>query len=189
LQEEQLLGTYKKVCPGAGACGGMYTANTMSSAIEALGMSLPFSSSSPATSPEKQRELIDAVSAIYNLMEKDIKPSDIMTKEACENAMGIVMILGGSTNFVLHGPAMAHSVGLELTLDDIQRSSDKTPFLADLKPSGKYVMTDVHKIGGTPAVMKTMLNEEHKKERAPINQAAWLKQETPSLLYIHWPAC
>ena len=159
LSEEKLLETYKKSCPGEGACGGMYTANTMASAIEALGMSLPYSSSSPATSNRKKQELSKAVSAIYHLMVQDIKPSDIMTKEAFENALRIVMVLGGSTNAALHLPAMAHSVGVELNLDDIQRMSDKTPFLADLKPSGQYVMADLDEVGGIPAVMKTMLQE------------------------------
>lgn len=145
--------------PGAGACGGMYTANTMATAIEALGMSLPYSSSTPAVDPQKMQECLDAGKAIYHLLEKDIKPRDIMTREAFENAMVMVMALGGSTNAVLHLIAMARSVEVELNIDDFQSVSDRIPFIADLKPSGKYVMEDVHNIGGTPAVMKYLLNE------------------------------
>ncbi|WP_353571777.1 dihydroxy-acid dehydratase [Candidatus Albibeggiatoa sp. nov. BB20] len=145
--------------PGAGACGGMYTANTMATAIEALGMSLPYSSSTPAVDPKKMQECVDAGKAIYNLLEKDIKPRDIMTREAFENAMVMVMALGGSTNAVLHLIAMARSVDVDLSLDDFQAVSDRIPFIADLKPSGKYVMEDVHNIGGTPAVMKYLLDK------------------------------
>ncbi|MEK7990312.1 MAG: dihydroxy-acid dehydratase [Thiotrichaceae bacterium] len=144
--------------PGAGACGGMYTANTMATAIEALGMSLPYSSSTPAVDPKKMQECLDVGKAIYNLLEKDIKPRDIMTREAFENAMVMVMALGGSTNAVLHLIAMARSVDVALTIDDFQTVSDRIPFIADLKPSGKYVMEDIHNIGGTPAVMKYLLN-------------------------------
>jgi dihydroxy-acid dehydratase len=144
-------------CPGAGACGGMYTANTMASAIEALGMSLPFSSSNPALSEEKKKECASAGKAIRLLLEKNIKPSDIMTSEAFENAITVVMVLGGSTNAVLHLIAMAKSVGIEVTQDDFQRISDKTPVLADFKPSGKYLMHDLHRHGGVPAVMKYLL--------------------------------
>lgn len=144
-------------CPGAGACGGMYTANTMASAIEAMGMSLPYSSSTPATDPLKLDECFRAGQALRHLLEEDIKPRDIMTRKAFENAMRIVMILGGSTNAVLHLIAMAKSVGVKLTIDDFQKASDETPFLADLKPSGKYVMEDLQGVGGTPAVMKAML--------------------------------
>jgi len=144
-------------CPGAGACGGMYTANTMASAIEALGMSLPNSSSAPATHPLKLKECEDAGKAVLNLLEIDLKPRDIMTRDAFENAMVIVSILGGSTNAVLHLIAMARSVGIDLTIDDFQAVSDKTPYIADLKPSGKYVMEDLHNIGGVPAVMKMLL--------------------------------
>jgi len=158
ITPEDFKGIIKNACPGAGACGGMYTANTMASAIEAMGMSLPFSSSNPALSPEKKRECEDAGKAIRILLEKDIKPRDIMTMKAFENAIRIVLVLGGSTNAVLHLIAMAHSVGLELTIDDIQKLSDSTPVLADLKPSGKYLMEDLHKVGGTPAVMKFMLD-------------------------------
>ncbi|KAK9900708.1 dihydroxy-acid and 6-phosphogluconate dehydratase [Cystobasidium minutum MCA 4210] len=149
--------TVRHACPGPGACGGMYTANTMASAAEAMGMTLPGSSSFPATYPEKQKELDAVGEAMKNLLEKDIKPRDIMTKEAFENAMVLTMILGGSTNAVLHLIAIAHSVGIKLTIDDFQRVSDKTPFLADLRPSGKYVMEHVHQIGGIPTVLKYLL--------------------------------
>jgi len=146
-------------CPGAGACGGMYTANTMASAIEAMGMSLPYSSSTPAVDPGKLAECLSAGAAIRNLLENDIKPRDIMTRAAFENAMVIVMALGGSTNAVLHLIAMARAVDVPLTIDDIQAVSDRVPFLADLKPSGKYVMEDLHNAGGTPAVMKYLLQQ------------------------------
>jgi dihydroxy-acid dehydratase len=159
ITPEDFKGIVKNACPGAGACGGMYTANTMSSAIEALGMSLPYSSSNPALSPEKQQECVDAGKAIRLLLEKDIKPRDIMTMNAFENAITMVMVLGGSTNAVLHLIAMAHSVGLTLTVDDIQRFSDQTPVLADLKPSGKYLMEDLHRVGGVPAVLKYLLGK------------------------------
>ena len=149
----------KHSCPGAGACGGMYTANTMAAAIEALGMSLPFSSSNPALSEEKKKECLDAGKAILNLLEKDIKPSDIMTRKAFENAITIIMILGGSTNAVLHLIAMAKSVGVPLSQDDFQSISDKIPVLADFKPSGKYLMQDLHIHGGIPAVMKYLLQK------------------------------
>ena len=144
-------------CPGPGACGGMYTANTMASAIEALGMSLPYSSSVPAVDAGKLEECLQAGHAIRYLLEKDIKPRDIMTREAFENALVMVMALGGSTNAVLHLIAMARSVDVPLTIDDFQRASDRVPLLADLKPSGKYVMEDLHNVGGTPAVMKYLL--------------------------------
>ena len=149
----------KNSIPGAGACGGMYTANTMASAIEALGMSLPNSSSIPAEDPAKLDECFAAGTAIRNLLEKDIKPRDIMTREAFENALVIVMALGGSTNAVLHLLAMAHAVKVPLTIDDFQRVSDKVPVLADLRPSGKYVMEDLHNVGGVPAVMKLLLEK------------------------------
>ena len=144
-------------CPGAGACGGMYTANTMASAIEALGMSLPFSASTPADDPAKLRECQAAGAAIRILLERDIKPRDIMTRAAFENSMVVVSALGGSTNAVMHLIAMARTVGVPLTIDDFQRVSDRIPFLADLKPSGLYVMEDLHAIGGVPAVMKYLL--------------------------------
>jgi dihydroxy-acid dehydratase len=146
-------------CPGAGACGGMYTANTMASAIEMLGMSLPYSSSTPAEDPQKLDECFRAGAAIRNLLELDLKPRDIMTREAFENAMVLVTVLGGSTNAVLHLIAMARSVNVPLTIDDFQRVSDRTPLLADFKPSGSYVMEDLHKIGGIPAVIKFLLAE------------------------------
>ncbi|MEZ6121156.1 MAG: dihydroxy-acid dehydratase [Pirellulaceae bacterium] len=149
----------KKSCPGAGACGGMYTANTMASAIEALGMSLPYSASIPAEDPDKAKECIEAGKAVRLLLEKDLKPRDIMTRDAFENAMVVVMALGGSTNAVLHLIAMARSVDVELTIDDFQAVSDRVPFLADLKPSGKFVQEDLHSIGGTPAVMKYLLDK------------------------------
>lgn len=159
ITPEDFKGVIQNACPGAGACGGMYTANTMSSAIEALGMSLPYSSSNPALSPEKKQECVDAGKAIKILLEKDIKPRDIMTRKAFENAITIVAVLGGSTNAVMHLIAIAHSVGIELTLKDFQDISDKTPLLADLKPSGKYLMEDLHDVGGVPAVMKYLLKE------------------------------
>jgi dihydroxy-acid dehydratase len=159
ITPEDFKGVIQNACPGAGACGGMYTANTMSSAIEALGMSLPYSSSNPALSPEKKQECVDAGKAIKLLLEKNIKPRDIMTRKAFENAITIVAVLGGSTNAVMHLIAIAHSVGIELTLKDFQDISDRTPLLADLKPSGKYLMEDLHEVGGVPAVMKYLLQE------------------------------
>ncbi|MBI3779439.1 MAG: dihydroxy-acid dehydratase, partial [Gammaproteobacteria bacterium] len=159
ITEETREEIVKHSCPGAGACGGMYTANTMASAIEALGMSLPYSSSMPAVEPGKLEECLNAGQAIRHLLEKDIKPRDIMTREAFENAMVIVMALGGSTNAVLHLIAMARAVGVPLTIDDFQAVSNRVPFLADLKPSGKYVMEDLHNAGGTPAVMKYLLEK------------------------------
>eukprot|EP01047_Picozoa_sp_COSAG01_P041042 COSAG01_NODE_3496_length_6007_cov_11.780871_3_plen_560_part_00 len=159
IDDETRQEIVKKSCPGAGACGGMYTANTMASAIEALGMSLPFSASIPAEDPDKISECHSAGAAILNLLEKDIKPKDIMTREAFENAMVVIMALGGSTNAVLHLIAMARSVDVPLTLDDFQTISDRVPFLADLKPSGRFVQEDLHAVGGTPAVMKFLLDE------------------------------
>ena len=157
LTEADFKGIIQHACPGAGACGGMYTANTMASAIEALGMSLPYSSSNPALSEEKQQECKDAGKAIRLLLERDIKPRDIMTRKAFENAVAVIMVLGGSTNAVLHMIAMAKSVGVSFTQDDFQAISDKIPVLADFKPSGKYLMQDLHQYGGVPAVMKYML--------------------------------
>src|SRR4029079_9832738 len=157
LSEEDFKGIVQNACPGAGACGGMYTANTMSSAIEALGMSLPYSSSNPALSDAKKNECHAAGKAIRLLIENNIRPSDIMTRKAFENAVTIIMALGGSTNAVLHLIAMAKSVYVVITLADFQRISDKVPVLADLKPSGKYLMEDLHNIGGVPAVMKYLL--------------------------------
>jgi len=159
LSEEDFIGIVKHSCPGAGACGGMYTANTMASAIEALGMSLPYSSSYPAVSEEKRNECKEAGKYIRILLERDIKPSDIMTRKAFENALRVIIVLGGSTNAVLHFIAIGKSVGVEITQDDFQRMSDQTPVLADFKPSGKYLMQDLHRYGGVPAVMKYLLNE------------------------------
>ncbi|MEN9950148.1 MAG: dihydroxy-acid dehydratase, partial [Bacteroidota bacterium] len=159
LDESDFKGIVMHSCPGAGACGGMYTANTMASAIEALGMSLPYSSSNPALSESKKEECRTAGKAIRLLLEKDIKPSDIMTKKAFENALTVIVALGGSTNAVLHMIAMAHSVGITLTQDDVQATSDKTPVIADFKPSGKYLMEDLHNIGGVPLVMKYLLKK------------------------------
>lgn len=150
----------RKSCPGAGACGGMYTANTMASAIEAMGMALPYSSSIPAEDPGKLDECFRAGAAIRVCLERDLKPRDIMTRKAFENAMVVVMALGGSTNAVLHLIAMARAVGVELSIDDFQKVSNRIPFLADLKPSGRYVQEDLHKVGGTPAVMKYLLEKD-----------------------------
>ena len=154
ISEEDYKNVIKNACPGPGACGGMYTANTMASAIEAMGMSLPYSSSNPAESKEKQNECANVGTAIKLLIEKDIKPLDIITKKSLENAFTLVTVLGGSTNAVLHLIAIAKSAKVDFTFDDFQRITDKTPFLADLKPSGKYLMEDVHNAGGNPALMK-----------------------------------
>jgi dihydroxy-acid dehydratase len=159
ITEEERQEIVQHACPGPGACGGMYTANTMAVAIEALGMSLPYSSSTPADDELKKQECIRAGQAIKTMLQMDLKPRDIMTKKAFENAMVMVMALGGSTNAVLHLIAMARAVSVDLTLDDFQRISDKIPLLADLKPSGKYVMEDIQGIGGTPAVMKYLLGK------------------------------
>lgn len=159
ISDEDYEGIIKNSIPGPGACGGMYTANTMSSAIEALGMSLPFSSSNPAESQDKKTETLKVGAAIKNLMIQDILPKQIMTKQAFENAIATVMVLGGSTNAVLHLIAMAKSVDVPLGLDDFQRISDNTPFIADLKPSGVYLMEDLHRVGGVPAVLKEMLHQ------------------------------
>jgi dihydroxy-acid dehydratase len=159
LSEGDFKGIVQHACPGAGACGGMYTANTMAAAIEALGMSLPNSSSNPALSKDKQNECAAAGEAIKILLEKNIRPSDIMTRKAFENAITVVMVLGGSTNAVLHLVAMAKSVAVELTPDDFQTISDRIPVLADFKPSGKYLMEDLHRHGGVPAVMKYLLQK------------------------------
>jgi len=159
ISDEERKEIVKRSCPGAGACGGMYTANTMASAIETLGMSLPYSSSTPAEDPRKLEECLLAGQAVRNLLEKDLKPRDIMTRAAFENALVIVMALGGSTNAVLHLIAMARAVGVDLTIDDFQSVSDRVPFLADLKPSGLYVQEDLDSIGGTPAVVKYLLEK------------------------------
>ena len=159
ITDEQRLEIVRHSCPGAGACGGMYTANTMAVAIEALGLSLPYSSSLPAEDPGKLDECRRAGAAVRVLLERDLKPLDILTKKAFENALALIMAVGGSTNAVLHLIAIARTAGVPLTLDDFQRSSDRVPLLADLKPSGKYVQEDLHSVGGTPAVMKYLLDK------------------------------
>ncbi len=158
LDEAGLKGVLQHACPGAGACGGMYTANTMASAIEALGLTLPYSSSTPATDPGKLNECFLAGAAIRNLLENDLKPRDIVTRASFENAMVVVMALGGSTNAVLHLIAIAKSMGVRLVIDDFQAVSDRVPYLADLKPSGQFVMEDLHGVGGTPSVMRYLLS-------------------------------
>jgi dihydroxy-acid dehydratase len=157
IDDVDFMGIIKNACPSAGACGGIYTANTMAAAIEALGMSLPYSSSNPALSEDKKAECLAAGKAIKILLEKDIKPSDIMTRQAFENAIVTIMVIGGSTNAVLHMIAMAKSVDVKLTQDDFQAVSNRIPVLADMKPSGKYLMEDLHNVGGVPAVMKYLL--------------------------------
>ncbi|NGM60620.1 dihydroxy-acid dehydratase [Sphingobacterium sp. SGG-5] len=159
ISDEDYDGVIRHTCPGAGACGGMYTANTMASAIEALGMSLPYSSSNPAVSEEKKNECLETGKYIRILLEKDIKPTDIMTRKAFENAMRLIVIMGGSTNAILHFIAIGKAVGVDITPDDFQRMSDETPVLADFKPSGKFLMQDLHQYGGTPAVMRYLLDE------------------------------
>ncbi len=159
IDEERFDAVVENACPGAGACGGMYTANTMASAAEALGMTLPYSSSTPALSDRKRTECRAAGQALHELLVRDLRPSAIMTRTAFENAMVLVTVLGGSTNAVLHLLAIAHAVGVDLDLDDFQSVSDRTPFLADLKPSGRYLMEDLDRVGGVPAVMKLLLEE------------------------------
>jgi dihydroxy-acid dehydratase len=159
ITPEDFKAIIKNACPSAGACGGMYTANTIASAIEAMGMSLPYSSSNPANSDAKRKELSLLGPAIYHLLKEDLKPADIMSKKSFENAITLVMAMGGSTNAVLHLIAMAKTAGISITLEDFQRISDQTPYLADLKPSGKYLMEDLHNVGGTPAVLKMLLEE------------------------------
>lgn len=159
ISDEDFKGVIKNACPGAGACGGMYTANTLSSAIEALGLSLPYSSSNPAMSQEKREECLKVGEYMKLLLEKDIKPSDILSKKAFENAMRIVIVLGGSTNAVLHLIAIAKTAGVDFTLEDVTRMNNETPLIADLKPSGKYLMEDVFAIGGVPAIMKYLLSK------------------------------
>lgn len=156
IDDEQLRQVECKACPGPGSCGGMYTANTMSSAVEAMGMSLPGSSSNPAISKEKEADSEAAGEAVYRLLEKGIYPKDIMTKEAFENAITVVMALGGSTNAILHLLAIAHAIDVDLTMEDFNRIQKKTPHIADLKPSGKYVMEDLHRVGGVQAVLKLL---------------------------------
>ncbi len=157
ITEEERVDIVRHACPGAGACGGMYTANTMASAIEAMGMSLPYSSSTPAVNEKKLEECLAAGSAVRNLLELDLKPSDIITPASLRNAMVVLTVLGGSTNAVLHLIAIARAIGVELTIDDFQRVSDETPFLADMKPSGAFVMENLHEVGGTPALLKWLL--------------------------------
>ena len=157
IDEKEYKSVIQNACPGAGACGGMYTANTMASAIEALGMALPYNSSNPAVSKNKQDECQAVGTAMQQLLTKDLKPLDIVTRKSLENALRLIAVLGGSTNAVLHFLAIAKAANITLTIDDFQRISDTTPFLADLKPSGKYLMKDLHQIGGVPAVLKFML--------------------------------
>ena len=157
IDEKEFKAVVQNACPGAGACGGMYTANTMASSIEALGMSLPYSSSNPAVGQAKEKDGVDAGKALKLLLQKDIKPKDIVTKKSLDNALRLITVLGGSTNAVLHYLAIAKAANIDLTIDDFQRISDCTPFLADLKPSGKFLMEDVHRVGGVPAVMKYMI--------------------------------
>ncbi len=159
LDEESRKEVVKNSCPGPGACGGMYTANTMACAIEVLGMTLPYSSSTPAEDPQKREECFQAGGAVHGLLANDIKPRDIMTRQAFENAIAVVMALGGSTNAVLHLIAMARTVDVPLTIDDFQMIANRVPYLAELKPSGRYLQEDLHKVGGTPAVMKCLLDE------------------------------
>ena len=159
IDEKEYKNVIRNACPGAGACGGMYTANTMASAIEACGMALPYNSSNPAVSEDKKGECADLGIHLKNLLEKDLKPRDIVTRKSLENALRLIAVLGGSTNAVLHFLAIAKAANIKLTLDDFQKISDTTPFLADLKPSGKYLMKDLHEIGGVPAVLKYMLKQ------------------------------
>lgn len=159
ITEEERFDIIRNACPGPGACGGMYTANTMATAIETLGLSLPYSSSNPANSKEKQEECLRAGEAIKVLLEKDIKPRDILSRQAFENAITVTMALGGSTNAVLHLIAIARAAGVPLSIDDFEEVSERVPFLADLKPSGSYVMEDIHRVGGTPAILKYLLNK------------------------------
>ena len=159
IDRSEFENVVKNACPGAGACGGMYTANTMSSAIEAMGMSLPYNASIPATDEAKAAEAKRVADAMVHILEKDIKPRDILTKQAFENAIAVITVLGGSTNAVLHLLAIAHAANVPLTIDDFQRISDKTPYLADLKPSGQYVMEDLHNVGGLPGVIQLLIDE------------------------------
>lgn len=161
IDDKEFKSIVKNACPGAGACGGMYTANTMASAIEAMGMALPYNSSNPATSNEKSEECFEVGNILKNLLLNDIKPKDIITRKSIENAVKVITVLGGSTNAVLHLLAIAKSAEIDFTIDDFQKICDSTPFLADLKPSGKYLMEDLHNIGGVPAVMKYMLENDY----------------------------
>ncbi|KAI0118971.1 dihydroxy-acid dehydratase [Daldinia grandis] len=183
ITEEQRFDIIRHACPGKGACGGMYTANTMATAIETLGMTLTGSSSSPADDPSKIKECEQVGEAIKHAMKEDIRPRDVMTRQAFEEAMVVVNILGGSTNAVMHLIAIADSVGIKLTVDDFQAVSDRTPFLADLKPSGKFVMEDMHKIGGTPALLKFLIGEGILKGNGVTVTGKTLKQNVES-----WPS-
>ncbi|KAK7744289.1 dihydroxy-acid dehydratase ilv3 [Diatrype stigma] len=183
ITEEQRYDIIRNACPGQGACGGMYTANTMACAIETMGMTMPGSSSFPAVDPRKKAECEEIGEAIKNALKEDIKPKEVMTRKAFENAMIVVNILGGSTNAVLHLIAIANSVGLDLTVEDFQAVSDRTPLLADLKPSGKYVMEDIHKIGGTPALLKFLIGEGVIDGSTYTVTGKTLKQNTDS-----WPS-
>ncbi|CAJ2510475.1 Uu.00g132840.m01.CDS01 [Anthostomella pinea] len=183
INETQRHDIIRHACNGSGACGGMYTANTMASAIETLGMTMPGSSSSPAEDPAKRAECENIGQAIRHIMKEDIKPKDIMTREAFEEAMVVVNILGGSTNAVLHLIAIADAVGIKLTVEDFQSVSDRTPFLADLKPSGKYVMTDMHKIGGTPSLLKFLIGEGIISGKGMTATGKTMKQNVES-----WPS-
>ncbi|KAH9909893.1 dihydroxy-acid/6-phosphogluconate dehydratase [Xylariomycetidae sp. FL2044] len=183
ITEEKRYDIIRHACPGQGACGGMYTANTMATAIETLGMTLPGSSSFPAADPSKKKECETVGEAVKNILREDIRPKDVMTREAFEDAMVVVNILGGSTNAVLHLIAIADSVGINLTVDDFQAVSDRTPFLADLKPSGKYVMADVHKIGGTPGLLKFLIGEGVIKGTGMTVTGKTMKQNVES-----WPS-
>jgi len=157
IDEKEYKSVIRNACPGAGACGGMYTANTMASAIEACGMALPYNASNPAVSRDKKEECFELGAHLKNILEKDLKPRDIVTRKSLENALRLIAVLGGSTNAVLHFLAIARAANIELTIDDFQKISDTTPFLADLKPSGKFLMKDLHQVGGVPAVLKYML--------------------------------
>ena len=157
IDEKEYKSVIRNACPGAGACGGMYTANTMASAIEACGMALPYNASNPAVSRDKKEECLELGAHLKNILEKDLKPRDIVTRKSLENALRLIAVLGGSTNAVLHFLAIARAANIELTIDDFQKISDTTPFLADLKPSGKFLMKDLHQVGGVPAVLKYML--------------------------------
>lgn len=159
IDEKEYKSVIQKACPGAGACGGMYTANTMASSIEACGMALPYNASNPAVSKDKKEECGELGAYLKNLLELDLKPRDIVTAKSLENALRLIAVLGGSTNAILHFLAIAKAANIDLTIDDFQRISDTTPFLADLKPSGKYLMKDLHKVGGVPAVLKYMLKQ------------------------------
>ncbi len=181
IDEEQMDRVLKHACPGAGACGGMYTANTMASAIETMGMSLPYSSSIPATHREKISECEKAGAAILNLLELDLKPKDIITRKSLENAVAMIIALGGSTNAVMHMLAIARAAEVDFTIDDFQAVSDRTPFLADLKPSGKHVMEDLYNVGGVPAVQKLLLEHGYLHGDCPTVTGKSLEENVEGL--------